>query len=439
MARLRDIEGIKGNGRPDVFRVDWHAITPDPDNDLRDLTTPANRAHIERTKNSIEIEGVKDPLTIRRGDNDEVFAVDGRVRLVSLAELEAEGRSVPEYVLAIAEKERTTRQQRIINMIIQSTQRKNYDQFEIARGVQRLHEFSGLSQDQIAERIGWKSVGTVKNHLDAANLEPEIQQMVNDDVVSKTVAIAVTREKGAEAPAVLKEAKRQAEASGKTNQRITPRAVAKITGKSSKQAKTNESYLDFVANANAIADEAKRAGGVEKIPQERLAALAKGTVVTLAKAKGEKVEEPKSDAPLASGLPGTTETEGQPVSGVNSLAQVQERIAEITGSKDDAAAEQRRRDEEFEAAAPKPVATLGPRPHNRVDSLLCGFIAASSAAEIAAMHAKLCRELEETKAECGDTMQGQEQLCVAADVIGQLRFPDDWDNAKATTELAQVA
>jgi ParB/RepB/Spo0J family partition protein len=85
------------------------------------------------------------------------------------------------------------------------------------------------------------------------------------------------------------------------------------------------------------------------------------------------------------------------------------------------------------------IATItAPRPSNRIEALLLGFIAADVPA-LALQYATLRREFEETVSQSGEAMQGQEELCVAADVIGQLRFPDDWGNAKATTELAQVA
>lgn len=116
-------------------------------------------------------------------------------------------------------------------------------------------------------------------------------------------------------------------------------------------------------------------------------------------------------APPKPTAPSTLPAAGLPVEAAKSLNQLQDQIAALTES---------------------------PPPTSKIDTLLLGFIAADARA-LAFQFAELCRERDKTIAECGDAMQGQDDLCTAADVIGALRFPEDWDSTKATACLSQVA
>lgn len=75
--------------------------------------------------------------------------------------------------------------------------------------------------------------------------------------------------------------------------------------------------------------------------------------------------------------------------------------------------------------------------NTRADELLLEFISVDGPT-LAVMHAHLLRERDEASAD-GSIVQTHHRLCVAANVIGHLRFPDAWDGAKANAELKQVA
>jgi ParB-like chromosome segregation protein Spo0J len=79
-----------------------------------------------------------------------------------------------------------------------------------------------------------------------------------------------------------------------------------------------------------------------------------------------------------------------------------------------------------------------PRPANQTQSLLFTFVGTAAAPELAAMWAKLNREHDEAIADDRHTV-AQIRLVLAADAIGSALFGGDWDQAKANTELDQVA
>lgn len=184
---FRHLDAVKGNGKLDAWRVDWRAIEPDPANDLRDLTTKENREHIEELKNSIEREGVREPLRVRTDEKQNILATDGRCRLTALAELRAEKREHPKTVLVLPEPRGTDEKERNIGIVAAGIFRKNLDRFEIAKGLKRQIAF-GWTEKQIAEYLGWKSPNTVKQHLDLLALSESIKQQIRAGNVSGTTA-----------------------------------------------------------------------------------------------------------------------------------------------------------------------------------------------------------------------------------------------------------
>lgn len=235
MTQFRDLEGVKGNGKLDAFRVDWRIIKPDPLNDLRDLTTTENREHIEWLKGDIEIRGVEKPLTIRTNEGEEILAVDGRCRLTALAELEAEGREVPKTVLVLPEARGTDQAERNIGILVSGIDRKNFDQFEIARGLKRQLAF-GWSEQQICDRMRWKTVTTLHNYLDALALQPKLKEMVDKGQISRTEALRMQKDTSADPGQILQDAEDEHKRLHKKGPvRLRPKDIKRATGKAKPQ------------------------------------------------------------------------------------------------------------------------------------------------------------------------------------------------------------
>ncbi len=445
-------------GRVDAFKLDPREIKIDPAYNVRDMKSEHTRAHIEEIKVSLrdpKIGGIKKPIEVRMVGED-AYVTDGECRLTAALEVIAEGIDI-KSIVCIHEAAGTDQIERILNFGT-AGQGLRYTELEMAGWCRRALR-AGATEEQIAAAAGWKSKASVDQHLKMLEMDNETKAMVAGDgdvTISATTAVNTFKQHGEKTAEVLKAAKVEAKAEGKT--KIAPRHVAKVTGKTSKAKQASDSYLDFVANANTIADEAKRAGGIEKIPQERLVALAKGTVVTLAKAKGEKLEEPKSTpepaldpAELDASAPLPSGDAGAPVEGVKSLDQLKEHIAGVTTG---ATVTQFRSDmlpHDLAADAGLPPEATAPAEFHQefaerkrraaqtqIDTVLLSFYNAADAAELAAIYAKIDREHDESSADGCDT-DAQIRLIDVADNIGHLRFPDDWENAKASSELQQVA
>ncbi len=393
--RLKEFVQETGGSTGNFLKIDPRLLQVRPDFNLRDLTTPAAREKLDILKAQIKAEGVLEALEIEF-DGATPWINEGHRRHMVVMELIAEGEDI-KTIPCVQERQGTDAAKRNLHMLMRK--KEDYEPLEYAAGIARQINVYGWDKHNLARDLGFKSKASIEQYLDMLAMPEAVKAQVSQGQVSATAALKVTKE--------------------------------------TRDAKTDP---DFAAQLiKDAADEQARLGKRGKATPKALKAASE-------RAKPKPPATPKPPEPvldaaeLDASAPLPSGDAGAPVEGVKSLDQLKGQIAEITGAKpeDDAIAEQRRRDAaEFEAAAPTPL--RGPRPQNRVDSLLCGFIAASHAAELASMYARLCRELEETKAESGDVMQGQEELCVAADVAGRLLFPDDWENAKATTELAQVA
>lgn len=373
-------------GKTDCFMADPRKLVVDADYNCRDMKSAETLAHIDWLADEIENTGFNPemPLTVRRRDDDTII-VRGHCRHAALLKLIAKGievKGVPVMQIAAGTSD--------IDLIFDQ-EASNYglrlDPLARARLVLKAKRL-GVSDDEIAKRMHWKSTASVKQHLEMLEILPEdVKQRVRDGKESATLAVKLQKEDPEFAEKLRRENEEQNKrlGVGVRPKKLTQKAVTR-------------------AKASAPKSEPKPP----------------------AQAK----PEPEASTPLASGLPGTTETEGSPVSGVQTYAQLQDEITLLTETKpgDDAAAEQQRRDQEFEAAAPKPA------PHtNKADVLIFKFMSASLT-ELAAMFASLNKEHDEALADDRHTVE-QHRLIKIADEIGWLHFDDDWHQAKANTEM----
>lgn len=107
--------------------------------------------------------------------------------------------------------------------IMTSNQRRELRPIELGRGYLRLKKF-GWSLDQIATGVG-KGVPHVKDMIELACANTDVQQMVRENVVKPTTALKTVRQHGEKAGQVL--AKAAAENGGKVKPRhVAPKAKA---------------------------------------------------------------------------------------------------------------------------------------------------------------------------------------------------------------------
>ncbi len=119
---------------------------------------------------SIEEFGILNPLTVRlRSGRYELVAGERRLRAAKLAGLE----DVPCILLDVGLEEAS------LIALIENLQRKDLDFIEEANGINQLIRMFGLSQEEIARRIG-KSQSAVANKLRLLKLPRDVLETLRD-------------------------------------------------------------------------------------------------------------------------------------------------------------------------------------------------------------------------------------------------------------------
>lgn len=131
---------------------------------------------------SIRIQGIIQPITVRQIGRDRYQLISGERRLQAskLAGLT----HIPSYI-------RTANDQQMLEMaLIENIQRENLNAIEIALSYQRLISDCGLKQDELGERVG-KNRTTVNNYIRLLKLPPMIQAALRDDQITMGHARAI--------------------------------------------------------------------------------------------------------------------------------------------------------------------------------------------------------------------------------------------------------
>jgi len=131
---------------------------------------------IEELANSIRQYGIVQPLIVRPKENGyEIIAGERRYRaavMVGLKEVPVVIRSVPDREMAEL-------------AIVENLQREDLHYLEEAEGLQQLIANFGLTQDELARRMG-KNQSTIANKLRLLKLAPEIRaELANSDLTER--------------------------------------------------------------------------------------------------------------------------------------------------------------------------------------------------------------------------------------------------------------
>lgn len=180
--QFRDHPAVQG--KRDMYPVDPRKLKVDEAYNVRDMQAKETRDHIAWLKASIIAGGVHTPLEVRL-DGKNIFVVAGHCRLAAVLEAIEEGHPIA-TVPCIPEAKGTDEIDRTVNLVI-SNSGKPLAPLEVAKVVKRLDGY-GWSAKQIAERLGWKSVASVKQHLEMLELSEGVKQQVRAGNVSATTA-----------------------------------------------------------------------------------------------------------------------------------------------------------------------------------------------------------------------------------------------------------
>jgi ParB family transcriptional regulator, chromosome partitioning protein len=130
---------------------------------------------LEELAESIRVQGIIQPITVRQLDHNTYQLISGerRFQASKLAGLD----TIPAYI-------RKANDQQMLEMaLIENIQRENLNAIEIALSYQRLLSECNLKQEELGDRVGKKRT-TVTNYLRLLKLPPAIQIGLRDNQIS---------------------------------------------------------------------------------------------------------------------------------------------------------------------------------------------------------------------------------------------------------------
>ena len=154
-----------------VAELELDAIQPNPYQPRKDFSEAA----LDELAASIAQLGIIQPLTVRALGNGRFELIAGERRL--RASRRAGLKKVPAFV-------READTEAMLEMaIVENVQREDLNPVEVALGYQRLIEEVGLTQEQVAVKVG-KNRSTVANGLRLLRLPPRVQASLRDGSIS---------------------------------------------------------------------------------------------------------------------------------------------------------------------------------------------------------------------------------------------------------------
>ncbi|WP_347156870.1 ParB/RepB/Spo0J family partition protein [Pontibacter chitinilyticus] len=137
--------------------------------------THFDQAALEELAESIKIQGIIQPITVRRLEENSYQLISGerRYQAAKIAGLTV----IPAYI-------RKADDQQMLEMaLIENIQRENLNAIEIALSYQRLLTECSLKQEELGDRVGKKRT-TVTNYLRLLKLPPDIQIALRDNLIT---------------------------------------------------------------------------------------------------------------------------------------------------------------------------------------------------------------------------------------------------------------
>jgi ParB family transcriptional regulator, chromosome partitioning protein len=137
--------------------------------------THFDQTALEELAESIKVQGIIQPITVRQLDQNAYQLISGerRYQAAKIAGLT----EIPAYI-------RKADDQQMLEMaLIENIQRENLNAIEIALSYQRLLSECSLKQEELGDRVGKKRT-TVTNYLRLLKLPPDIQIALRDNIIS---------------------------------------------------------------------------------------------------------------------------------------------------------------------------------------------------------------------------------------------------------------
>lgn len=160
---------IPSVGSINFIKVDQIAVNP------YQPRTDFDEQALKELAESITLQGLIQPITVRQVNKDQYQLISGERRL--RASIMAGLTEIPAYI-------RTANDQQMLEMaLIENIQRENLNAIEVALTFQRMIEECNLKQEELGERVS-KNRSTVTNYLRLLKLPPVIQAGIRDGKIS---------------------------------------------------------------------------------------------------------------------------------------------------------------------------------------------------------------------------------------------------------------
>lgn len=150
----------------DIDKIDTNPFQPRTDFD---------EMMIREMADSIKVQGIIQPITVRKIGVDKFQLISGERRLRA-SKLSNRNR-IPAFI-RIANDE-----QMLELALIENIHRKDLNAIEMAISYQRLIDECQLTQEKLSERLG-KNRSTITNFLRLLKLQPEVQIALRDNIIS---------------------------------------------------------------------------------------------------------------------------------------------------------------------------------------------------------------------------------------------------------------
>ena len=159
-----NIKKVETGGSSSISELPLDAIYPNPDQPRADFDAET----LEELASSIKHIGLVQPITVREDGKGEgkyiIISGERRYRAARLIEME----TIPAYI-------RTVDDDQVVEMaLIENIQREDLNAIEIALTFSKLIDADGLTQEELATRVG-KKRATVANYLRLLKLPAQIQ------------------------------------------------------------------------------------------------------------------------------------------------------------------------------------------------------------------------------------------------------------------------
>jgi len=155
-----------------LAKIPIDKITPNPYQPRIDF----NKEALDELKKSILENGLIQPITVRRINNNLFELISGERRLRSCKEIGF--KEIPAFIIKVDTKEAM-----LALALIENIQREKLNAIEIGNAYKRLIEECNLTQEEIAEKVG-KDRSTVTNFIRLLKLPMKIQQSLIKEEIS---------------------------------------------------------------------------------------------------------------------------------------------------------------------------------------------------------------------------------------------------------------